>query len=86
MRDYFNLRKWIHIVTNPATDGLTYMLHIFKSFDYAIIINAEEKGITQAIGKSANTLQPPLRFLLFKHHLEVVCCTFSYKGVLFHFI
>ena len=57
------------------------MLHIFKSFDYAIIINAKEKGATQAIGKSAYALQPTLRFLLFKHHLEVVCCTFSYQGV-----
>ena len=32
------------------------MLHIIKSFDDAIIIYAEEKGTTQAIGKNANAL------------------------------
>ena len=53
----------------------------FESFDDAIIVNAEEKGTTQAIGKSAYTLQPTLRFLFFKHHLEIVCRTFSYQSL-----
>ena len=43
-----------------------------------IILNAEEKRTAQAIGKSTYALQPTLRFLLFKHHLEIVCCTFRY--------
>ena len=84
MRDYFNLRKWIHIVTNPATDGLAYMLHIFKSFDYALIINTKEKGTTQAICEGAYALQPTFRFLLFKRNLEIVCSTFAYKIIYFH--
>ena len=81
MRYHFHLWQGIHIVTNPATDRLANMLYVFKTFDDAVIINAEEKGTSQAIGKSANTLQPTLRFLLFKHHLEVICGTFSYQGV-----
>ncbi len=81
MGNHLHIWQGIHIVTNPATDCLAYMLHVTKSFDNAIIINAEEKGATQAIGKSANALQPTLRFLLFKHYLEVVCCTFSYQSL-----
>ena len=48
------------------------MLHVIKSFDDAVIINAEEKGTTQAISEGTYALQPTFRFLLFKHHLEVV--------------
>ncbi len=81
MGNHLHLWQGIHIVTNPATDGLTYMLYVIKSFDYAIIINAEEKGTTQAIGKSTYALQPTLGFLFFKHYLEVVCCTFSYQSL-----
>ena len=57
------------------------MLHIIKPFDDTIIINTKEKGTTQAIGKSTYTLQPALRFLFFKHQLEIVCCTFSYQSL-----
>ena len=71
----------IHIVTNPDTDGLAYMLHVIKSFDDAVIINAEEKGTTQAIGKSTYAFQPTLRLLLFKHYLKIVCCTFCYQSL-----
>ena len=81
MRNYFYLWQRIHIVTNLATNSLANMLHIIKSFDDTIILNAEEKRAAQAIGKSTYTLQPTLRFLFLKHHLEVVCCTFSYQGI-----
>ena len=54
------------------------MLHVIKSFDDPIIIYAKEKGTAQAIGKSTYALQPTLGFLLFKHHLEIVCSTFCY--------
>ena len=57
------------------------MLHIAKSFDDAIIIYAKEKRTAQTIGKSTYTLQPTLRFLFFKHHLEIVCGTFCYKSL-----
>ena len=50
-----------------------------ESEDGPFIINAKEKGTTQAIGKTANALQPTLRFLLLMHHLEVVYCTFHYQ-------
>ena len=33
------------------------MLHIIKSFDDAVIINAKEKGATQAIGEGTYALQ-----------------------------
>ena len=56
------------------------MLHIIKSFDDPIIIYAKEKGTTHAVGKSTYTLQPTLRFLFFKHHLEIVCGTFCYQS------
>ena len=57
------------------------MLYIIKFFNVSIIIYAKEKGATQAIGKSTYTLQPALRFLFFKHQLEIVCCTFSYQSL-----
>ena len=81
MGNHLHLWQGIHIVTNPATDGLAYMLHIFKSFDDPFIINAEEKGTTQTISKGAYALQPTLRFLFFKHHLEVVYSTFRYQSL-----
>ena len=81
MRNHLYLWQRIHIVTNPATDSLAYKLHVIKSFDDSVIINAKEKGTTQAIGKSAYTFQPTLRFLLFKHHLEIVCSTFCYQSL-----
>ena len=46
MRNHLHLWKRIHIITNPTTDGLANMLHIIKSFDNAIIINAKEKRTT----------------------------------------
>ena len=81
MRNHFHLWQWIHVITNLTTDSFANMLYIIESFDNAIIINAEEKGTTQAIGKSAYALQPTLRFLFFKHHLEVVCSTFRYQSL-----
>ena len=57
------------------------MLYIIETFDDPIIINAKEKGTTQTISKSAYALQPTLRFLFFKHHLEVVCSTFRYQSL-----
>ena len=35
---------------------------MFWSFDDVIIVNAEEKGITQTIGKGVYALQPTLDF------------------------
>ncbi len=43
MGNHFYLWQRVHIVANPATNSFTYMLHTIKSFDYTIIINAEEK-------------------------------------------
>ncbi len=57
------------------------MLHIIKSFGDAIIIYTEEKGTAQTIGEGTYALQPTLRFLLFKHHLEIVCSTFCYQSI-----
>lgn len=57
------------------------MLHIIKSFDEPIIIYAKEKGTAQAIGKSAYAFQLTLRFLLFKHYLEIVCGTFCNQSL-----
>ena len=84
MGNHLYLWQGIHIVTNPATDGLAYMLHVIKSFDDAVIINAKENRTTQTIGKSTYAFQPTFRFLLFKHHLEVVCCTFRYQTIQIH--
>ncbi len=81
MRNDLHFWQGIHIVTNLTTDSFANMLHIFKSFDDAIIINAKEKGTTQAIGKSTYALQPTLRLLLFKQNLEVVCSTFCYQTI-----
>ena len=81
MGNHFHLWQGIHIVTNPTTDALAYMLYVIKTFDNTIIINAEKKGTTQTISKGAYALQPTLRFLFFKHHLEVVCSTFSYQSL-----
>ena len=57
------------------------MLHVIKSFDDPIIINAKEKVTTKTISKGTYALQPTLRLLFFKHHLEVVCCTFCYQSL-----
>lgn len=81
MGKHFYLWQGIHVVTNPATDSLANMLHIIKAFDDPIIINAKEKGTTQTISKGAYALQPTLRFLFFKHHLEVVYSTFRYQSL-----
>ena len=62
-----------------VSDMISDVGSVGGSEDGLFIINAEEKGDTQAIGKSANALKPTLRLLLFKHYLEVVCCTFSYQ-------
>ena len=81
MGNHLHLWQGIHVIANLTADSFANVLHIFNIVDYAIIINAEEEGATQAIGKSAYALQPTFRFLLFKHHLEVVCCTFSYQSL-----
>ena len=60
------------------------MLYIIETFDEAIVIYTEEKGTTQAVGKSAYTLQPTLRLLFFKHHLEIVRSTFCYQSLYIH--
>ena len=57
------------------------MLYIIKTFDYTMIIYAKEKRTTHAVGKSTYTLHPTLRFLFFKHHLEIVCGTFCYQSL-----
>ena len=80
MWNHLHLGKRIHIIANLTADCFANMLYIIKSFDDAIIIDTKEKGTTQAIGKSTYAFQPTFRFLLFKHHLEVVCCTFRYKS------
>lgn len=51
------------------------------SEDDPVIINAKEKRTTQTIGEGAYAFQPTLRLLFFKHHLEVVCCTFRYQTI-----
>ncbi len=56
MRNHFHLWQRIHIISNLTTDSLAYMLHVIKPFDNAIIINAKEKGTTQAIGEGAYAL------------------------------
>ena len=61
--------------------SLFLIAYIIENFDEAIIIYTEEKRTTQDVGKSAYALHPTLRFLFFKHQLEVVCSTFSYQGV-----
>ena len=76
MGDHLHLWQRIHIVTNSATDSLANMLHIVKTFDNTIVIYTEEKRTTQAIGKSAYTLQPTFRSIFFKHQLEIVSGTF----------
>ena len=81
MRNHLHLWQGIHVITNPTTDSFANMLYIIKSFDDAIIINAKEKGTPQAISKSAYAFQPTLRFLLFKHYLEIVCSTFRYQSL-----
>ena len=81
MRNHLHLWQGIHIVTNPATDGLAYMLHVIKTQNDAIIINAKEKGAPQAVGEGTHAFQPTLRFLLFKHDLEVVRSTFCYQTI-----
>ena len=62
----FYLWQGIHVVTNPATNSLANMLYVIKSFDNAIIFNAEEKGTAQAIDKST--------FLSKVRHLCSVSC------------
>lgn len=81
MGNHLNLWQRIHVIPNLTTNSFANMLHIIKSFDGPIIIYAKEKGTAQAIGKSAYTLQPTLRFLLFKHHLEIVCGTFCNQSL-----
>ena len=66
MRNHFNLRKGIHIITDFNADGFTNMLHIIKTSNIPIIANAKEKRTAQAICKSAYTLQPTFRLILFK--------------------
>ena len=79
MGNHLHLWQRIHVIPNLTTNSFTNMLHIIKSFDDPIIIYAKEKGTAQAIGKSAYAFQPTLRFLLFKHYLEIVCSTFCYQ-------
>ncbi len=81
MRNHLHLWQGIHVITNPTTDSFANMLYIIETFDDPIIINAKEKGTTQTISKGAYALQPTLRFLFFKHHLEVVCSTFRYQSL-----
>ena len=50
----------------------------------AIIANAKEKRTAQPICKSAYTLQPTFRLILFKHQLEIVCSTFCYQSFYIH--
>gem|GEM_PF-5221435 len=49
MRNHFNIKQRVHIIANLTADCFANMLHIIKSFDDAIIINAEEKGTTPYI-------------------------------------
>ena len=77
MRNHLHLWQGIHVITNPTS--FANMLYIIETFDDPIIINAKEKGTTQTISKGAYALQPTLRFLFFKHHLEVVYSTFRYQ-------
>ncbi len=46
MRNHLHLWQGIHVITNLTTDSFANMLHIIKTFDDAIIINAKEKGAT----------------------------------------
>ena len=84
MWNHLHLWQGIHVIANLTADSFANMMYIIKPFDNTIVIYTEEKGATQAIGKSTYTLQPTLRFLLFKHQLEIVCCTFSYQSIQFH--
>ena len=84
MGNHLHLWQRIHVIPNLTTNSFANMLHIIKSFDDPIIINAKEKGTTQAIGKSAYAFQPTLRFLLFKHYLVVVCSAFADQIINFH--
>ena len=49
MRNHLHLWQGIHVITNLTTDSFANMLHVIKTFDDAIIINAKEKGTTQTI-------------------------------------
>ncbi len=83
VRSFVKIQLWqgIHVITNPTTDSFANMLYIIETFDDAFIINTEEKGTTQDIGEGTYTLQPTFRLILFKHHLEVVCCTFCNQSL-----
>ena len=65
----------------PANSSPLHIhVYIIETFDDPIIINAKEKETTQTISKGAYALQPTLRFLFFKHHLEVIYSTFRYQS------
>ena len=43
MRNHFNFRQGIHVITNLTTDRLANMLNIINSSNDTIIIYAKEK-------------------------------------------
>ena len=43
MRNHFHFWQGIHVIANLVTNHFANMLYLIKTFDDAIIINAEEK-------------------------------------------
>lgn len=62
------------------TQSMAFLDEYYFEDDF-ITINSLVMYESISAGKGAYTLQPTLRFLLFKHHLEVVCSTFCYQSI-----